>query len=210
MATNLTTFDILEAVFYCTNGPQAGLNVIHYQVSAIIGIPTDQMAADVLSGAASITYPQWLASDSLFYGVKVQIINRTPKPAAVSSVIGQQVGIAGGVTLPGQAAGIITKLTRFAGRSYRGRMYVPFPGETLNTGTPPEVSMAGQGLLLAIANTVLIAQPGGIGGNNCIISPVIADKHGTVRALVNGFTIRSKWATQRRRGDYGRANTPPF
>jgi hypothetical protein len=63
----------------------------------------------------------------------------------------------------------------------------------------------------ALGNVLSIptgAIPNGAGSLN--MSPVIWHRSTNTFTLINGYVVRPKFATQRRRGDFGRVNIMPF
>lgn len=122
------------------------------------------------------------------------------------------VGFAGGLAgdvLPTQTAGLITKRTAVPGRRGRGRAYIPFPTESYNdaNGLPTNAYMTPAGALaFSISQSVLVGTL--IDGN--YLDPVILHRDTGGTSDILATLARQKWATQRRRGSYGRPNVSPF
>lgn len=91
---------------------------------------------------------------------------------------------------------------------------MPFPGEADNvsvTGGVPTVDyknrLAALGVFLG--PDAAFEDPANP-GQNVVLDAIIVAGNGTVRGEVESVVPRAVWATQRRRGSYGRSNVPPF
>jgi hypothetical protein len=120
------------------------------------------------------------------------------------------VGTAGAQPLPRQTCGMFTKQTGFPGRTGRGRFYAAFPSasdQSLVNDLPTAGYMTRLGALAA--NTFAIQNLTN-GASTCDAIPVLFSRvaPSTSYTLV-GATARTKWATHRSRGDYGRPNLLP-
>jgi hypothetical protein len=128
----------------------------------------------------------------------------------VGNTTGNGFGDNAGDALPRQTSGIISLVTALGGRKNRGRVYVPFPSETDNAiaGHPTAGYVTALGDLAAILTGPYIGV--GAGGNTNDLQPVILHRVDGSVTPITGHFERSFWATQRRRGDFGRPNTGPF
>jgi hypothetical protein len=106
----------------------------------------------------------------------------------------------------------LTLLTGLAGRKFRGRLFLPFPGPADSTVTQnPVPTDAYVGKLTNFGVNVVSSFDIDDGaGNTAHLSPIIYHRSGGGSSLVIGFRANKLWATQRRRGDYGRPNLPPI
>jgi hypothetical protein len=140
-----------------------------------------------------------------------------PSVGAVSSASGRM-GLVVGASLPLQVSGLISLKTDLATRRGRGRIYVPFPSAS-QSGTAGGASQAYVDNLV-ILKEMMIGDRGMIGGGADITwRPVIFGRRRDatidqpalpeIFVEVKSGTALGKWATQRRRGAYGRANVPP-
>lgn len=205
MAQQLLLNDIVEVKFFCSaGGIQNGINVLHYKVS---GVPvpgvTDSDAAAALSTQAAPLYKAYLPTGTRYEGVRLQIVRPGLFPAAVS-VAGAGVGLIAQDRLPSQVAFLLSLRTGVAGRSGRGRVYLPFWPETYNssTGRPEAVAVtaATNWSNAMIANLTVT-----VGAFSCVLSPVIMSKVGALATpIVTTVLIRQEWATQRRRSQINR------
>lgn len=114
--------------------------------------------------------------------------------------------------MPGQVSGIIGFKGALAHRGLNPRLYMPWPSTndaTVNPMQPTVLYNTALGTLAtAIRTTTTIAAGSGAGSlqlidfQNIPASPVRED-------LITS-DVPLKWATQRRRGAYGKPNNPPF
>jgi hypothetical protein len=190
-----------------TNGmqQQAGLMVRHYRVSAQTGTggTLGQIATKLEQVLAPVTIPL-LATLANHYGVLVRIVGIGPSSPPAWDTSLAAVGSAAGEVLPKQTAGLISWITAFSGRGNKGRTYVPFPVEASNTQAGvPDVNY--QALLTNLASVYFSFQTTA-GANNATLEPVLYHRALHTGSPLLGFAVRAKWATQRRRGDFGRIN----
>ena len=114
-------------------------------------------------------------------------------------------GVVLGEALPRQSAGLIRLKSAMAGRSGRGRAYIPFPGEADNTvGAVPT---PGYGTRLAILAGLLgSAVDVTEGVNTEAWAPVVFHRTTGTADLIVATQVINLWHTQRRRGSLGAAN----
>jgi hypothetical protein len=202
---------------------QVGLMKTHYIVSVLGATPPTQtqiaIAMDNAQGLAA-QMKLWLNNQSLYRGVMVQKIYPIPagKPAVEFTVANAGAGTAGAQQLPRQSCGLIYATTAKAGRAFRGRNYLPFPAAALQNATLDQPSAAAVAILGGVATILYGTFVVSVGGVLTTLTPIIfhrkANKAGTT--VANGydpilnFGGRLLWATQRRRGDYGRQNNSPI
>jgi len=200
--------DVLQVTFVCARSPQVGLNVRHYLVSAeVTGGATLLEIGTVLKDAFSPLYQEVLSSSASFQGVMVQKIRPLPMGAAVPVSAGPVAGLRTGDPLPMQVSGIITLRTDFAGRGNRGRMYVPFPGETSNDGDQIPTGTYLEDLDAIGAEVMDTQVVVGASGTTTIV-PIIFRRLSGNTVPITGRRANQRWATQRRRGLYGAPNIP--
>jgi hypothetical protein len=214
MSTPLVTGDVWQLKVYTYQGNQLGLNVLFYRLGISTGSPTaENQIQSIYTQIGAVLLPL-LENTAIYYGLGLTRWMVRPTPSAIYYQNGGAAGAAGAGPLPGQTTGMITKLTGLGGRANRGRVYVPFPARASATGSPLIPTVGYVTALAAYAGVILTnltTTDGGLNGQTWL--PVL--KHGNAFppsvTLINGATPRQKWATQRRRGDYGRANQiPPF
>jgi hypothetical protein len=210
MTANLITGHIWQVRIYCKSTDQVAINVLHYQVTAQTGtLKTDGDLAARMDAVFGPVYQPVLGSAAEYRGVGVQRISPIPPTVEVLENIQADVGGGAGDLLPRQVCGLITKRTLLAGRRYRGRAYIPFPSEGLNDtdGTPTGAYLTN---LLAVANAMEAPVVVGVAPNETTLTPIIWHRATSDFDVIVECTTNDKWATQRRRGSYGRTNTSPI
>jgi len=210
MPVTLAGGDICRLRIACYTANQVGINVVHWQVTSLTGTGrTDAQVADDFNTDLAPRYKTVLSAQARFRGVSFQRILPLPPtfPQIVTTLDG--VGLVAGDMAPTQTSGIVSAKTEFAGAKYRGRVYIPFPGEASSdsNGIPiaqyvTDIEDIGDELYTSI---VL-----GGGGNTVTLTPVIYHRSTATATKIDGFVARAKWATQRRRGSFGQVNPTPF
>jgi hypothetical protein len=111
--------------------------------------------------------------------------------------------------LPTQTCGLITLLTAFSGRKFRGRKYIPFPTEEDNTAdaAPVATYVTRLNALKDFFTTTLSVAAG---GGSIDLAPVIYHRATQTDDLVIGGRSATVWATQRRRGAFHAGDLLPF
>jgi hypothetical protein len=204
---------------YMATSFQAAVNTSWYLVTSIGASPaTDQDVADIMS--TNISAPMRLLLNNLAQYNGCQAIIHSPVPpnpatnVPANSVIGAGAGAGGAVPLPKQSCGIIKFTTGSPGPGGRGRWYTPFPPQAGDSGFST-VSPAYQVLLQNLAAVVGITVTIATGGRSAVLQRVI--RHGINKlgiypppSPVLAFVQDAIWATQKRRGSFGRQNFPPI
>lgn len=200
--------DLWQLKVYSYNGAQIGINGLYYQVTQLTGIVTSAQWLANVAAALATDYRTLLAPTADLTGFSVQRILPLPKTLIETSVVGAGVGTATGNDLPKQVSGIVTFRTDFAGPANRGRNYFPFPGADDNTvnGAPTAGYLTKLGIVGNLFRIPYVVAPGG--GATATFTRVLwpyGFPIGTTR-YVTSHVVRPRWATQRRRGDYGQTN----
>ena len=117
-------------------------------------------------------------------------------------------GLVAGDTMAKQVSGLVSHYDGLGGPRHRGRCFIPFPSETDNdpNGLPIAGYVTRLAALSADWNTVKVY---GAAGNTISLQPVLFHKADQTTTNIILNTSRGRWATQRRRGDYGRTNAFP-
>jgi hypothetical protein len=194
----------------CYTANQVGINVVHYVAGAIVGASqTDLQAAQAYDTVLAPKYKAVLSAQARYRGCSLQVLTPAPPYIPQISVGFDGVGSVAGDMMAGQVSGIISTQTPLAGRKYRGRVYIPFPGEVDNdtTGIPVGGYVTAIDQIATILFNPLTVTTG---GNQVTLSPVIFHRATNLYTFISGYISRQKWATQRRRGSYGRTNPTPF
>jgi hypothetical protein len=186
------------------------LNVWHYRVASQDGSGASaQQIADIYATALSAPYKALFNLVTRFEGVIVQRVSPPPSVLSVKSIIGAGAGALTGEQLPLQCCGAVTKLSPFAGRRHRGRMYVPFPTEDFND-PQQRPTQAYIDLITPLAQTWLLKRPVGNLPDVSTLFPVVFHPQFTPQFTdLEIIQPRLYWTTQRRRVNAWRADTLP-
>jgi len=206
---NLAISDTVRIVVYCRDENQEALNVSYGLITSITAGPISyQLAADTLSQYFADAYKPVLSVNARYQGLSLQRLLPLPQTDPFNSTVGAGVGTVTGDTLPSQTSGVISLRTGLAGRSFRGRKYIPFPGEASNdaTGFPTAAYKANLATLAGLYTGI----------NGFIVdTPTAFNLEATIFSLVNGAfypvesnVIRSQWGTQRRRSQINKGDSP--
>ena len=154
----------------------------------------DQTTADAVSDALSVPYKAQLSANSYFNGVRI-IVGADGPESEFDSVSSAGVGGRSGDFESPMVQGLIRKSTAFAGRKYRGRMYIPDMADS-QVDYNGNVNSAGQTLLQGIAD-------GWMGLNAIDALLLLPQLLHTAEVLapteVTSLLVENKVATQRRR-----------
>jgi hypothetical protein len=200
-------------------GGQAAVNTLWYQVGAVSApAATDQDAADNMDSLVSLAFRNLLNVNASYKGVQAQIYTNVQpymaKYVAADAVAGAGAGAVTGDPMPPQTSGLLNFQSVFAGQRNRGRFYMPFPGQTDDSGGgSPSAGYIAR--LLILGGIVGVGLGVAAGGRTATLVRVLAhgkDKLGLYHlpTPVTAYYVGTGWATQRRRGDYGRLNRSPI
>lgn len=206
--------DVIEIVSVCRTTDQIGLNVFHYLVNLATGTPQLSVFSNYLHthgfGAAM---KACLSAEAEFRGILVRRVQPTPSTFFGDSTDQGDGGVAGDM-LPRQVAGLISKRSAVPGRRLSGRFYMPFPGEGDNSDLsfPTDDYVA----RLTTVSTAISSDLGD--GTATRASLCIYQRPKIVGGVPIAYATRyvqftraaEAWATQRRRGSYGRTNISPL
>jgi hypothetical protein len=208
--------DVLQFRTWVSQAEQGAVVTFYYGILSQSGTPTTDLdCANAIDAILAPKFKSILSTDASYRGTQAVIINRPVRPAPVISNLLTGAGSAAPPDLPRQTCGLISWRTPFSGRRYRGRMYVPFP-PAVDNGTDG-VPIAGYITVLSNIGTALM---GLTTINNAAVTGSVGVSfvlnHGKGKTPIpavtpiTSFTAQNKWATQRKRGSYGKANVPPF
>lgn len=178
-------------------------------ITAQIGAGLDQQGLiDSIGTIMGPFFKPLMNSSASYTGAEMQRIN-TPPPNSltVATTNGTGPGTSGAAPQAAQVAGIFTLTTFFAGRGFRGRRYIPAPDQTDGLQTPTTTPLIGYtvrlaALALPFTSTVNFSTA----GNGWQVTNVLFHKKTRTTTQISGFRVNDKWATQRRRGQYGAAH----
>jgi len=210
----LDTGDIVRLVVYTKIADQAGLNVLHYQVIEAAGTGAFDMSLMGDSWAANslpAKYRTALNESAEYLGIGLR---RVWPEESIEFIYesGGGVGDGAGDALPTQVCGLIRKRSGEPGHGRGGRIYIQFAseGDSQGLGAPrveylDKLQDLVDGLVAfrnievgKTVNMVMYRYPQ--------TEPEVIERRVTP---VERLSVQAKWATQRRRGAYGRPNVLP-
>lgn len=201
---------------YGYQNPQVGINTRFFFVTTIAGSPqTEQSLVTALDAIIAPLYKPMMTASANYLGSDMQFVNGAPPyPIQLSTQANLGAGTAGTTPLPAQVSGIYSTFTGETGRGYRGRAYIFFPDQVHVAVGPPPVPKTAyitllSNLIAAVTGVINVT----VGPATYTLQWVIRHQSppavaGTTTDILNG-TARGAWATQKRRGDYGRPNALP-
>lgn len=219
MSYILTANDIVQARIVCFASSQIAENILHFQISGVVGTPHLNQFVQDFDSAMHVIHKTLIPSNVSYRGCGAQKI--WPLPVTIEEITTANVGNGtfGTAMLPSQAAGLISFQTAVAGRAYRGRTYIGFPSTSAITSPNQGPNPTYLSSLAQWASDILnFNSSSDGGGNSCDCELVIyhrkAGKGGMPPAHSADMVIQGiakpNWATQRRRGMLGRQNVEPF
>lgn len=210
MAQVLAINDVIRAQIICADNEQASFNTVHYQVTGV-GVSTATLE-DFCGNWSALVAPKvkpLIWNGASFNGVIGQVISPLPLMARFLEDADSGVGTAGAIGAPRQATGLIRFQTDFAGPGFRGRNYLPFVSTTSvqSYGTATNLYVA-NALVLSEAMRTFTAVSNA--GRTATVRLGLFKRAGSVFTPVVSTSASPDFATQKRRGTFGRANNPPL
>ena len=202
--------DIWQMRIVCVCGKQTSFNVRHYAAFNQTGVGANQDQVAVALGVnLGITVRACISDVATYNGIDVKKIFPGDATAPTAYTLTAGDGANTSPPLPLQVSGLISFYTGLAGRKQRGRVYIPFPpvaaNQEPNGPTPAYVAALGT-LRDALSNTVLA----GNAPDTTTLVPILWHRKTNTYNTALTWLPRAAFATQRKRGDYGRENKPPF
>lgn len=203
--------EIYRSRMACYAGNQLGLMISHWLVIDVVGGATidGSHIATRLAVVQNALIKALIGTTTKYLGHGVQRVFPAVDPEQVNTI---NSGYGTQVTdnLPRQVSGIFTLRSGFIGRANRGRQYMPFPTEGDNPDqAAPSVPYVDA--LQNLANTYSVPLVVTVGLESATLRAVVYRRLNPAASPIVLSTIaRGKWATQRRRGNYGRPNDVPF
>ena len=189
--------------------PQIALNVFHYDVTATTGTgATEAQIALAFDNLLAAAYKAVMANPATYRGVGTKKVYPTQGLESIS-IANVGVGTGGANTLPFQTAALLHIQTALAGRKGRGRAYLPFP-PVAGATAGGEMAAGYVALCDAVGTALKTGVTAGGGGNTNTFTLGVYHRQTSAMDLWTSVACMAKWATQRRRGDYGRPNVAPF
>lgn len=211
---NPTIAKVIKITTVARLNGQSGEMTSAVQVSGIVGsgVSLTTIAGKILTNYQT-AFPNMHASQVVLNGVSCELLTSPTGRVAQSVIVTDNVttGLIVGDTAPSQVAVVVRKVTGFAGRAERGRLFVPFvPDDKLDANgelIPPF------GAVLAGLCTIIFGPDNAtVGPDTTSWIPVLLHKTPRLTpisfTLLDGFAGTERLGTQRRRGDYGKLNAP--
>lgn len=194
---------------------QVSNNVLHYQVNTTTPHTIDQPLMVSMCEAFRIQiideFRACLSQESRFEGVELRYLDQgTPlgdRVATSSAGAGPGTADTPG-TAPSQVAGLVGKRTFFPGPSGRGRFYMPF----VPRGADDVTDLLTDAYLTVLTDlaTVLMEPVDSPDILNFTMTPgIMPGRNGLLFKPWTRYTVAVGFATQRRRGFFGRPNSVP-
>jgi len=203
---------IVRAVTYCTKPGQVSTNTHKWQLVSLSSgssFSSNQFTINYDLNMSGV-YKAVLSNEAKYYGTQVYLMNPIGLPPRPDSINGNtDFGTAGAGLLPTQSSGLITLRSSTLGKIGAGRTYIPFPTPVDNeTNGSPTVDYVSR--LLDIGDflkTNFLVVDGGV---TATFRPCLYRGGTDTPRFIEERVARDAWATQRRRGDFGRLNANPF
>lgn len=196
---------------FCITQSQLGENVLHYEGLSFVG--TGGTIADAAARISTVLAPLYkplLHPAATFYGVMCRQVFPLPKSISYADATGAGSGTGTGGALPKQVSYLISKKSETPGRKGQGRLYVPFPAGGDNDTATAAPNAGAMVKLIALRAQLVSTLTIGAGGNTSVISPILWNQTEVRIVPITAMFAVQEWATQRRRGDFGRKNALPF
>lgn len=213
--TDLLNGNLFELAIYCKSQDQIAVNVLHYACSFTDTSNLNmQDLCDDFEAAFRAVYPAMIPNTAVYRGCSLRRL-RTGKTATFYSSHAATGGTNENEALPYQVSGLIRLRANVAGRRGRGRVYIPFPCLPDSDNNLPIAGYVTRLNAIADEITTVRVHADEDGEHTNSFSPCIrhANAEGTdddTYDLVTSAMGVGKWATQRRRGNFGRPNILPW
>jgi len=195
---NIADGDLYEVAFVFRHDQQNAFMIRHYVAEELVaGVVDISLIPAAISDLMGESFRAAMSSLSTYRGCTVKRLQPNPSDA-FSTTADSGVGDFDNNVLPTQVAGLISWRTGFAGRSKRGRSYMPFPPDVASS-PDGHVTNGHKTLLNNIAvnlSTDVVVSAGGASYN---IAPIVYSRKLDQRFLITSHIIRGEWATQRKR-----------
>jgi len=223
MTVEATDFLGVTAVTFFED--QLGENNYYYRAIAVIGVVNEQDLADELAQRWQAPYNGAMTSLASFKGTVLKNYKDLNQPFAPVGYYGRPkiagAGTYGNVPMARQVSGLITVQSIRGGKGGKGRRYIPFPDADANevggNGSPTIQYLNNLTQINAACLSPIVVN---LGASSVTLGPLHQtyvkpvppiDGYYEYYAIIPTRTIyHDAWATQRRRGSFGRVNADPF
>ncbi len=219
MATAIDPGDLIRVRIWFKSGDQAAVNTIYYVCATSSGNPTtDLNVAQAMDQFFAAPYKLLIADTAEYRGVQASLV-RVPPRATQQAFANAGVGTGGAIGMPRQVSGLVKFNTVDAGRAFRGRLYIPFPAVAAAAadGQPSSAYLVNLAQLTAQfqSQNFFDNDPTTPTGSINVVQVVkhSVPKGGTppppAPSPIISWAPAEVFATQRRRGSFGRPNVSP-
>lgn len=215
MSQQVALNDVLqvEAWIFDSAMQQAAVIRRYWKVTAKAG-SGDLSFGTIATAVDAVWAPNWIAiiyNGARYQGTRCRRLFPVSDDAWMQETGGAGDGTGGAVALPTQASGIIHLGSLSVGKHGQGRVYVPFPAQAANetVGQPTDDYVSSLTAIGTGAIGLTINVTGG-GTATCTITPQLWNKAANTGKDITEAFGKKAWATQKRRGAFGRFNRPPF
>ncbi len=215
MSTPLSVGMVLQARAWCQKDDQVSVTTFHHRIDAASGpVATDVDFLTAWDAIYSGWFKDFICTADRYLGATVQILSPGPIGLQRVTVASAGAGVVAPPRLPSQTSGLIQWGTNLGGRQNKGRIYTPFPCTVANNtdGFPSSGYLI---LLDDVGSEYVTHTAWTLASGSQTINPVLVhrkNKAGVtpIPSLISTWKSSNQWATQRKRGAYGRPNSAPF
>ncbi len=213
MSNVLATNDVLVSEVVCNLAAQQQSSTTRraWKVASITGAGIVQFL-DVATALDTLWGPDFIAlltNAATYNGTRVRRLDPVNVDQWETMNAGAGAGTAGATALPSQTCGLLKVSGNTIGKHGQGRIYLPFPASADDTGaglpTAGYLTRADT-LGLDVVSPLSVV----VGGTTALLLPGLWNTLARAFTSINKFLSEGAWATQMRRGAFGRFNRPPF
>lgn len=211
MANPIAAGDVIQCKVV-SEDPTSGeaFNILNFACISVGGTPaTDQDVSDKVDSQIFSAYKALIPSSCQYRGIIARNLIHSPLYPDVESVTNAGAGTGSGGIANTQATGMISTQTVFAGKQYRGRIYIPWiPQSFIGTSGHPAAGYLTA--LTTLAGLIVGVLTVSVAGRTATLSLCVYHRKFKLFTYVLTAVIRASFATQKRRGNYGKNRTPPI
>jgi hypothetical protein len=210
MTQALAVNDIVKIQLWSHDAEQAAVNTFHFKVTAVGGLiaSLEDMIKDI-DDTVEALYKAILNQQATYDGILGQIVFPPPLMVHVVRTTNAGAGTGGAQGAARQVAGLLRWGTPLAGPGGRGRNYLPFTSNADSDGIG--VPTAGYGanataFAVALSSFTTVSE----GGRTATVAFGLKKRNSSTFTAITSGNFEQKWATQKKRGSFGRPNSSPF
>lgn len=189
---------------------QAAVTTHNFKLGVVTGLLDLQDVARSADAIIHTAYKGIMTSQATYRGIQAYLLNVLPLPVPQVETANAGAATGGAVAQSRQTCGITSWKTQFAGPGNRGRTYWPFPPTSgdESIGEPNEAYIDAVQTLNALLFASMVIT--GIDGSATAFLVLRVRRTPSAPIAIESFQTQQKWATQKRRGSYGRVNASPI